>query len=406
MKSRTVIILWAAAVILGIIACIVQFGSKDDSTSRTKLAPGDKLIADLPMREITQVFVSQGDTSTEIKLAGADTWQVAERDNYPTNRELLRNLLGALNEIKITQAYPADSKHHARFGLAESSDEESERGLRVIIKKADGSIAADIFLGKYSGTSRSGGRFTRRASDNSGVYAVGETFPGITADPKDWLDTNFIKIQRIKTISVAAPEDPEFKTWTLIRHPNTDGTVNEKGQFKVENMTEDEVMQLTSTSPLRNLFSFASFQDILTEQQANKTTNPDKKLKRVATITTFDGLTYTITFWPQKDKPKDSNADPRLPAVQASNLLTVSVTADLKEKRIPAEGEKPEEAKKLDAQHTDQQKALKEKLASTKVFEGRIYQVGQSVVAPLQKQRSDFVKTKDKPAETAQPNQG
>ena len=48
MKSRTVIILWAIAIVLGIAASIVKFGSDDDNATRTTLSPGDKLIENLP----------------------------------------------------------------------------------------------------------------------------------------------------------------------------------------------------------------------------------------------------------------------------------------------------------------------------------------------------------------------
>ena len=403
MKSRTVITLWIIALVLGAIACIVQFGGDDDSTTRTKLAPGEKILPDLPIREISKVTLSQGKNKTQLTRLNNQEWGVAERGDYPINYEKLRNLLGTLGEIEVTQGYPADNQHFARFGLAEASEEEAEQGLHVIMETADGSKVADIFLGKYSGAGRAGGRFMRTAKDDTGVYAVGETFPGITATPEDWLDKDFLKIEKIKSIALSAPDDPAFKPWKLIRHPNTDGTVNENGQLKLADMTDKETMQLTSTNPLRNLFSYTSFQDLLTETKAKETANPDVKLKRSAVITTFDGFTYHLTFWPQKEKPKDPNADPRLPAVQPNYLLTVTVTADMKEKRTPSAGEKPEEAQKLDAEFTAQQKALKEKLAATAIYKNRIYQISQSTISPLQKTRSDFVKAMDKPTATTPP---
>ena len=50
-----------------------------------------------------------------------------------------------------------------------------------------GDQLAEISLGKFSGSIRVGGRFVRITGDDSGIYAVAETFPGITANPKDWL---------------------------------------------------------------------------------------------------------------------------------------------------------------------------------------------------------------------------
>lgn len=383
MKSRTVITLWIIAIVLGIIASIVQFGGNDDSITHTKLKPGEKILPDLPIRSITKVTISQGENSTHLSQLGDGVWGVSERADYPVNYEKLRNLLGALGTVEIAQGYPADSKHFARYGLKETSAEASERGLRVTMAQSDGTVVADVFLGKYSGTSRAAGRFLRLSNDGTGVYAVGETFPGITADPKDWLGKDFLKIEKIKSIAVSAPADPAFKPWKLIRHPNTDGTINENGQFKLADMSDDEVMQLTSTNPLRNLFSYASFLDVLTTEKAKESANPDKKLKRQAVVTTFDGLTYTLTFRPQKEQPKDPEADPRLPAVQPNYLLTVEVSSTSK--------------KKSDSE------TLKKLLDTAHDFGGRIYQVSQSTVSPLQKKRADFVKSKNKPTATTPP---
>ncbi|HCL96278.1 MAG TPA: hypothetical protein DHW77_00765, partial [Verrucomicrobiales bacterium] len=137
---------------------------------------------------------------------------------------------------------------------------------------------------------------------------------------------------------------------------------------------DDEVMQITSTNPLRNLLSAASFIDVVTENQANDTANPDIKLKRQAVITTFDNLTYTLTFWPQMSKPMSTKNDPRLPAQQPNYLLSVVVSSD------------------------DQNK-----LNAHKVHVNRIYQISQNTVSPLQKKRSDFVKSKTKPTAVTPP---
>jgi hypothetical protein len=374
MKSRTVIALWIAALTLGVIACIVQFGGNEDIVAKTNLVPGDKILPKFPIREITKVTIKKEDQSTVLVRIDKDTWGVAERANYPVDYRKLRNLLGALSELEVAQGYPAGPEHMGNFGLATSGDQDSEQGIQVLAEKSDDSNIAHIILGKFSGTNQSAGRFVRTTSDDSGVYAVSETFPGITADPQTWLGRNFLKIEKIKTIAVSAPSDPNFKSWKLIRHPNTDGTVNENGQLKLEGMEEDEIMQITSTNPLRNLLSAASFIDVVTENQANDTANPDIKLKRQAVITTFDNLTYTLTFWPQMSKPMSTKNDPRLPALQPNYLLSVVVSSD------------------------DQTK-----LNMHKVHVGRIYQISQNTVSPLQKKRSDFVKSKTKPTAVTPP---
>jgi len=401
MKSRTVIILWSLAIVLGIAAYFVKFHGKEESLTQTKLAPGDRLFESLPIRDITTVTIEQGEKVTHLVREKNDVWGVKERDGYAINYELLRNLLGALNDLEVTQGYPAASEYFARFGLAdENAKEDKERGyegaIKVTMAGADGSELAQVYFGKFSGSTRVGGRFVRIAGDDSGLYAVGQTFPGVTADPKDWLGKDFLKIDQMQTVSLSAPAAPSFKTWKLTRP-------TPQGQFTLDGMTADETMQLTSTNALRNLFQYSGFQDILSPKRSTELADPDAKLKRHAVITTFDGLTYTLAFWPEKPTPKDKDADPRLPAVQPKYHLTISVAADIPKERPKTADEKPEDAKRLDAAFAQFQKAAQDKLAAAKALDGRIYQVSQSFVSPLLKKRSDFVSAKTAPSAASPP---
>ncbi|BDS05333.1 hypothetical protein NT6N_03730 [Oceaniferula spumae] len=403
MKSRTVIILWAIALVLGIAAYVVKFHGEEDHSTRTKLAPGDRLYENLPVRQVAKVTISQGNSSTHLVKGKDNEWGVAERDDYQVNYELLRNLLGALNDLEVTQGYPASSEHFGRFGLAdETSKEDSELGyfgaVRVTMSAEDGTKLAEVLLGKYSGTSRVGGRFVRIDGDDSGVYAVGQTFPGVTAEPKDWLNKDFIKFDQIQSITLTAPDDPSFTGWKLVR-PTT------QGQFKVADLSDQELMKLTSTNTLRDLFNYAAFQDVISGKKAAELANPDVKLKRKAVISTFDGLTYTLVFWPQKDEPKDKDADPRLPAVQPKYLLTIAVDAEFPKTRNKSADEKPEDAQALDARFKQQQILAREKLALAERLQGRIFQISQSVISPLQKKRADFVTAKNRPSASTPPVQ-
>ena len=110
MKSRTVILLWIIAIVLGVTAFAVKFGRDDDQATRTKLAPGEKIIAKLPIPEVTKVTLSRGKEMTTLVRSASDDqlWGVIERQNYPVNYELLRNLLGALSELEVAQGYPVN----------------------------------------------------------------------------------------------------------------------------------------------------------------------------------------------------------------------------------------------------------------------------------------------------------
>ncbi|MGB0775250.1 MAG: hypothetical protein ACPGUY_05355, partial [Akkermansiaceae bacterium] len=116
MKSRTVIILWVVAIVLGIGSYFVKFHGNNETTSHTTLSPGDKIFSSFPVENIATITLTQGEDSTQIVRTSQHEWGVANRENYPPDYELLKNLLGALHALKVTQGYPAKEENFGRFG--------------------------------------------------------------------------------------------------------------------------------------------------------------------------------------------------------------------------------------------------------------------------------------------------
>jgi len=351
MKKRTVILLWLIALPLGIAVYFIKFHHSSEKITHTQLTPGEKLLPNLPIRELTQVTLHQGDDTTTLTRNANNQWTIKERDNYPANHELLRNLLGTLKETRIIQGYPCPEKYLGRFGLASQSDEPSDLGLRVTMSTDQAPNTAQVFLGKYNGATRNSmGRFIRLSTDSSGVYAVGETFPGVYADPPTWLDKTFFTVQNIQSIQLSAPNDPTFHSRKLTR-----ASMKPKDQFKLTDLKENEIMQLTSTGRLRTLFAVTSFQDVLSKDQVKKTSNPDPKLKRQVVITTFDNLTYTINYWPQIAKKLPSpDPDSPLPPAEPSYILTIKLQGEAPTSpRFKHPNETPEQTKALDKRHEE-----------------------------------------------------
>lgn len=394
MKSQTVIILWIIALTLGITASIVKFGKDEDDATRTKLSPGDRLVGDLPIRKVTKVRLQKGkETATLVKL-DQETWGVSERDNYPLNYELLRNLLGALSELEVTQGYPTENSQRQRFGLAADSanNDLSDQATLITILDGNGSVIEDVYLGNYTGTAQSAGRFLRIGSDESSVYMVNETFPGVTALPKDWLNKDFLQIDQIESIEVSAPADSGFKSWKLIRESKTDGSPNPNVQFILADMSENEVMELTSTGRFRNLLSYSNFQDVMSIEQASARAGSDPKLKRHAVITTSNELIYHLDFEPEKKQAMSVEEDSRLPPIPPGYLLSIKASAiqtDNKPGNNDDAKNNPEAAAKV--------LAVKQKLEKANLFMGRVYLVNETIISPLLKKRSDFVKKTSAP---------
>ena len=231
----------------------------------------------------------------------------------------------------------------------------ADRGLTATFKDAAGKEIAKVSLGKNiesgaapspMGGSNSVGRYVRNHADESGFYAVSEMFTSVSDEAPRWLDSGFISPEKIKsiTLSQVGKTDP---AWKLTR----DG---ETAEFQLDGAAATEVLDTAATGPLKSLFSYARFEDVV---PAANVAGRAAEGKRTATIETFEGFTYTVNITPTKPgtPPAASSPDAAPPATD-NYLVTVDVAATLPKERKKEDGEKPEDAKTKDTAFADRLK--------------------------------------------------
>jgi hypothetical protein len=390
MNKRQVIILWVIALALGATVAAVKLTQKDTTKSATQRAPGQTLFESFPATDVTTVNI-QG-ASGSVTLAKKDgKWTVAQRDDYPANTGYVNDFLRTLGELEVTRGMEAGPSFAPRFGMDESSSVADDRGLTATFKDAAGKEIAKVSLGKNiesgadqgpMGGAASVGRYIRNHADESGFYAINEMFPSVSAEVPRWLNVDFISPEKIKSISISQA-GKEDVAWKLIR----DG---EEAEFKLEGASGTEVLDTSATSPLKSLFSYARFDDVVTKDKVAE--KEDAAGKRTAIIETFEGFKYTVGISPVK------GADDKM-------LMTVAVAAELPKERKKEEGEKPEDAKTKDTAFADRLKALTEKLEKEQKLAGRVFEVSKSTVESLLKDRDSLI-TKATPPPAADANSG
>jgi hypothetical protein len=394
MNKRQVTILWVIAIALGAAVTAVKLSQNKSTTSATQRAAGQTLFESFPANEAATVEI-QGATGN-VTLAKKDTkWVVVQRDNYPANISFVNDLIRSLSDLKITLGMEAGPSFAPRFGMDETASKPVDRGLTAIFKDAAGKEIAKVSLGKNiesgaapspMGGSNSVGRYVRNHADESGFYAVSEMFTSVSDEAPRWLDSGFISPEKIKsiTLSQVGKTDP---AWKLTR----DG---EEAEFKLDGATATEVLDTAATGPLKSLFSYARFEDVV---PAAKVAERAADGKRTATIETFEGFIYSVTITPTKpgNPPAATGPDAAPPATD-NYLVTVDVTATLPKERKKEDAEKPEDAKTKDTAFADRLKSLTEKLAKEKAFAGITFEVAKSGVDPLLKERDALI-TKAKP---------
>lgn len=408
MNKRQVIILWVIALALVAAVTAMKLSQKDDTKSATRRAPGQTLIESFPATDVSSVEIQGADGS--VTLAKKDGgWAVAQRDDYPANASSVNEFLRTLAELKVTRGMQAGPSFAPRFGMDESASKADDRGLTATFKDSAGKEVAKISLGKNiesaAGNSPMGGgmsvgRYVRNHADDSGFYAINEMFPSISAEPQRWLDDSFLSPEKIKSISLSQKGKEEV-AWKITRD-------TEEAEYKLEGAAGTEVLDTAATTPLKSLFSYARFEDVVPADKVAERSG-DAAEKRSAVIETFEGFKYVITITPAKAKPAPPAsiaADPETPAPATDNqLLTVAVTADLPKERKKEEGEKPEDAKTKDEAFTSRMKTLNEKLEKEKKLAGRTFEVSKFTVEALLKERDQLI-TKATPPTAADAGKG
>ena len=381
MKIRTVLVLWTVALLLGVSVFTLKKSQGNQQKSATERTAGETLIPDFPAGKTTNMKISGVDQIVTLNKKD-DNWVVSQRDDFPADTRKINNLLRSLKDLKVTQGIEAGPSFAPRFGMSKKSSDPEKRGITVSFSDESGSELAKLSFGKNLdataasssfGGGGSTGRYIRNHADKSGFYAVSELFSSLSIDPKEWLADEFFKIEKIKTISLTQAGSGELE-WTLIRE-------NEDSGFEFSDAFPGVKADPAAVAPLKNLFSYARFDDVVPQKEVEKLKNSEKI--QTATVTTFEGLEYQISLQPKN--PAEDSADAE------SYLLSIKVTGNLPEQRTKLDNENPEIAAAADKAFEERYSSLTESLEQTRDLAGITFEVSKFTVDALLKSRTELM---------------
>ena len=375
MNKRQLIILWAIAIVLGISVAAVKIAQSSAGQRTTDREAGEELLVDFTATAVANITI-EGVTDTVTLTRQDDQWVVVNRDHYPARTSSIHEFIRMVDELKVTRGIEAGPSFAPRFGMDETSNSSVDHGVAITFQDADGQQLAKITLGKNISTSSNSplggggmvGRYIRNHDDESGFYVTSQLFPSISYHPETWLANAFISPEKIQAITLSEKDSDEL-AWTVTRESET-------AEFTLTGTQPNEVLNTTTAGPLKNVFSYARFEDVVPAAEIEKRTASEGR--QTATLITFEGFRYTLTIIPEQ-------------GVDNKYLMTVAVHATLPEMRKIAEGETEEQTQQRDEAFTKRLNTLTAKLEQAKAFEGRTYQVSQSTLEPLLRQRSELV---------------
>jgi hypothetical protein len=376
-RKQFFILVVLAALIGG--ASLVLMNRNQESWATSDAKVGQKLLEKFDINSVSEIhLVADGELSLVKK---DDLWRVRERGEYPANFQSICAFLMKLTELKISQVEPIEPAQLADLSLVEPKPGQTNGGKTasvIELKDSKGKVLQAVLLGIKHTQKRTrpyGGEI--ESPDGRYVVLRGETHKALLiadplgdSDPRAdyWLDKEFFKIEKPKTVTFTALEPTN--SWKLTAAAETN-------VLALSEVATNETPDPGKISSISATLGNPSFFDVATNTSPDQT-GMDKPL--VLNVETFDHFTYTLKIG--KRTPENNY------------FLAVSVNADLPKERVAGKDEKPEDKAKLDKEFAEKSKQLQEKLASEKKLEKWVYLVSANAADPLIRGRSQLMQDK------------
>ena len=385
MNRNQLSLLLFLVVVLGIGGLMVYHKQNDVRTTGDP-AIGKKLLGDLPVNDVARISVKQ-DTN-ELNLVKKDgRWRVRERNDYPANYSEISDFLLKARDLKVVQTEKVGPSQLSRLALVPGQG--TNAALVLELRDQNDKLLQSVLLGKKHmqksktpspmGDMGEGGwpdgRYVKVGSGSDTVALISDALSNIEPKPEPWLNKDFIKVEKIRSIAVNFPA--ATNSWKLTRETET-------AEWKLADAKPEEKLDPSKASSVSNPLSSPSFTDVDT-----KSTPEQLGLNKptLLTLDTFDDFTYTLKVG---QKTNDNYA------------LALNVAAQIPKERTPGKDEKPEDKTKLDKEFKDKTQKLEEKLNQEKPCEKWVYLVSSWTLDPLLKDRSQLlVEKKEEPKKEA-----
>ena len=368
MNRKQFLLLLALVVVIGGAGLLVNKQRQGD-WQQSSAGGGQKLAAALDVNAVVAVTVKSSAGELNLVKSG-EAWVVKERGDYAANFSNIADLIRKFADVKAVQTEQVGASQHARLELQAPGDGEG-KGTLVELKGKDGKALKSVVLGKKQTKKSEGGpfgggdfpvgRWVRDTASKDSVILTSEQFSDAEPKPENWLDKEFLKVEKLKSIAVTYATNAA-SGWKATRE-------TEGAEWKLADVKAGENVDTNKLSALGSPLSSPSFSDVVANPVADKL-----GLDKPATLMleTFDGFTYTA-------KVGTANGD--------NYPFQIAVAANFPKARTPGKDEKPEDKDKLDKDFAEAQKKLADKLAADGKFAKWTYLVSKYTLDSVLKDR-------------------
>lgn len=329
---------------------------------------GGKVISSLKVADVARVELR--DAKQRVTLVRKeDGWVVQERNGYPADFKAISDLIIKLIDLKVTQAETIGASLFPRVQLVEPGKGDGA-GTQVEMKDAGGKTLVNLIVGKTVLKKDPGnplpsaqdgvpaGRYVRAADSNDKVVVVSDPLAQVDAHPGRWLDKRFFKVERSKSITVAA----DGASWKIVRNEEW-----EQWKFASGGGDVNPMAATTAANALTNI----GFKDVALNAKPE-----DEGPPATITVETFDNLTYT--FRATKRKTGDEY------------LVQGNVAGTPPAARPAEKNEKAEDKERRDKDFAETRKRLEARVSIEKILGNWSYVIDKKELDPLLKSRDEM----------------
>ena len=364
-------------------AVLVLHHKQNASWSNASAEVGKKLLGDFPFNDVAHIEVRHGTNALNL-VKKDDLWRVRERGDYPANFSQISEFLLKARDLKVVQSEEIGASQLPRMGLA--AGQGSNSAVVVEFEGQGDKPIRTLLLGKKhvkkpaTPSPAEGdegfpdGRYVEVGTNASSVALIADPLDNIEPQPEQWLNKDFVHVEKPKTIQVDFAV--ATNSWKLTRE-------SEKGDWKLADAKPGEELDSAKSSGVTSPFGSASFTDVLPQSKSDQL-GTNKPI--VVKIETFDDFGYTFTIGAK------TNDD---------YLVTVSVAGKFPRPRPVGVNEKPEDKAKIDKIYNDAEQKLTDKFKQEQGCDNWTYLVPSWVVDPLLKERGQLLAEKKEEPKTS-----
>jgi hypothetical protein len=331
---------------------------------------GAKLLPGLKIADVAEIRMQSPKHQTTLARREKN-WVVQERGGYPASFQEISDLMIKLVELKVTQSEQVGASLLPRVELGDPGKKAEGGGTLIEFRDGADKALAGLVLGKKVlkkdplnplPAAKDGvpaGRYVRVVGARDTVVVVSDPLAKAEADPGRWLDKDFFKAERIRTLAAGPEGGPPH--WKIAR-------AEEWGQWR---LVGGGNLNASAAVGATNKLGSLSFDDVALEPGKEAGGKPV-----VVVAETFDNLVYTVKLVP-KGKGDEY-------------FVSFTVKGDPPKARAPEKGEKPEDRERRDKDFAEGRKRLVERIAAEQALAKWTYVIGRRELEPLLRTRAEM----------------